>query len=419
MASLHIPIYQQVFDNGLRAVIVPNHKAPVVCLSVGYKVGSKDERRGKTGFAHLFEHLMFDGSTNVARGEYDAYLSAVGGQCNAYTAYDQTIYHEVIPSHQLELALWLESDRMAQCGVRQIGLETQQKVIIEEIGQTVEDQPYGRWREAQAAAAFAPECSYSWEVHGSKEDVAAATMDDVREFFGTFYRPDNACVVIAGDVQPDEALRLAERYFSDIPHGEGIIQRNQFSPEYRRSGYVRSTDNVPLAATVFSYHYSGMHDEDYLAGSVLASIAGDGRSAQIYEALIRRRQIASSVYVYPDVREHTSLLTFMVIAATPEISCEELSEALHQEISRMADEGISSRELGKARNSLTTSFAYTIQTAAGAADAVTAQTLFWNQPERVNSILDRYTALTEDKITDFMRETLRNDNCIRTDIIPA
>ncbi|GAB1429402.1 pitrilysin family protein [Ignavibacteria bacterium] len=419
MASLHIPIHQRVFDNGLRVVIAPNHKSPVACLSVGYKVGSKDEHRGKTGFAHLFEHLMFDGSANVARGEYDAYLSAAGGQCNAYTAYDQTIYHEVVPSHQLELALWLESDRMVKCGVRQIGLETQQKVIIEEIGQTVEDQPYGRWREAQAAVAYAPECSYSWEVYGSKADVAAATMDDVREFFGTFYRPDNACVVVAGDVCPEEAFRLAERYFGDIPRGNGTPPRNKFLPEYRRNGYVCSEDNVPLAATVLSYHYGGMNDDNYLTGAALASIAGDGRSARIYDALTRRRQLASSVYVYPDLREHTSLLTFMAIAATPEISCEELGEALHQEISGLATDGVSSHEIGKARNSLATSLAYILQTSAGAADAITAQTLFWEQPDRVNTILDRYAALSDAQLNDFVRETLHDDNCVRTDIVPS
>lgn len=419
MSSLNIPVFQHILGNGLRIVVAPNHKAPVACLSVGYKVGSKDERRGKTGFAHLFEHLMFDGSANVARGEFDAYLSAAGGQCNAYTSYDQTIYHEVVPSHQLELALWLESDRMAQCGVQQIGLETQQRVIIEEIGQTVEDQPYGRWREAQAAAAFSPECSYSWEVHGSKEDVAAATMADVREFFAAYYRPDNACVVIAGDVQPDAAFGLAERYFGGVPNVAERPQRNLFAPEYRRAGYVRSDDNVPLAGVVLSYHYPGMTDERYLMGSALASAAGDGRSARLYDSLVRGRQIASSVSVYPDAREHTSLLTFMAVAATPEIGCDALYDALHDEITRTAGDGIAPRELAKARNGLATSLAYTLQTAAGTADTLTAQTLFWLQPERVNTILDRYAAISGENLNEFAREVLRPDNCVRTDIVPT
>lgn len=418
MSSLRIPIYQRLLGNGLRVVIAPNHKAPVVCLSVGYKVGSKDERHGKTGFAHLFEHLMFDGSANVARGEFDAYLSAAGGQCNAYTSYDQTVFHEVLPSHQLELALWLESDRMAQCGVQQIGLETQQRVIIEEIGQTVEDQPYGRWREEQAQTAYAPECSYSWEVHGTKADVAAATMKDVQEFFAAYYRPDNSCVVIAGDVKADEAFALVEKYFGEIPNA-AAPRRNDFLPEYRRSGYVRTQDNVPFAAVVLSYHYDGMLDERYMMGAALASIAGDGRSSRLYESLVRNLQVASSVSVYPDAREYTSLLTFMAVGATPETTCNELYDALRAEITLLSDGGVTLREMTKARNGLATSLAYNLQTASGTADTITNQTLFWHDPERVNTILDRYAHLSEIKLHDYARHILRDDNCVHVDIVPA
>ncbi len=416
MATIHIPIIQRKLSNGLHVVASPNHKSPVACLSVGYKVGSFDERRGKTGFAHLFEHLMFDGSTHVARGEFDAYVSSAGGQCNAYTSYDHTVYHEVVPSHQIDLALWLESDRMSQFGVQQIGLETQQKVIIEEIGQTVEDQPYSRWRVDQAAAAYSPDCSYSWEVHGSKEDVGAAAMDDVKDFFASFYRPDNACVVIAGDVDPDNAMMLVERYFGDIQSSSTATPRNRFLPEYRRASHIRTQDNVPFSAVVLSYHYGGMLDEQHLVGALLASIAGDGRSSRLYEALVRNRQIASSVMVFPDAREHSSLLTFMAIGANQEVTCEELYNALQEEIDSLLKKPILPREIEKARNGLTTSLAFSLQTAAGVADAVTAQTLIWKEPERVNTILERYTAISDKQLHKFAAEILQENNCIRTDI---
>ncbi|MBI3259314.1 MAG: insulinase family protein [Ignavibacteriae bacterium] len=303
-------IHEKILPNGLHIVIAPNYKAPVVCVTVGYKVGSKDELPTKNGFAHLFEHLMFDGSTNVARGDYFRLAASAGGSPNAYTAYDQTIYHITVPAHQIELALWIESDRMMQFGVQQLGLETQQRVVTEEISQVVENQPYGSWRTKQAELAFSPDCSYSWEVHGSKEYVAAATMSDVQEFFDGYYRPDNAILTIAGDISAEDGFALAEKYFGDIPR----------------------------------------------------------------------------------------LLT---------------------ELSTLSGKGIEESEMLKVRNSLATSIAYPMQTSTGIADILTQQTMFWNDPSRINTLLSRYNRFTASEIQEYAKSIIKPENMVRVDVVPA
>ena len=176
------PLLDYRLDNGLRVILIKNEKAPLVNVTLGYKVGSKDDSFSHKGFAHFFEHLMFDGSKHVKRGEFDVFCSKAGGTFNAYTSFDQTIYHTTVPAHQLDLVLWLESDRMMQFGVQQIGLETQQKVVSEEIKQTVENQPYGTWRVQQGKLAFNDECSYQWEVLGERAHIETATLEDVAAF---------------------------------------------------------------------------------------------------------------------------------------------------------------------------------------------------------------------------------------------
>ena len=404
----------------MHVVIAPNHKAPVVCVTVGYKVGSKDELPSKNGFAHLFEHLMFDGSTNVARGDYFRLAASAGGSPNAYTAYDQTIYHITVPIHQIELALWIESDRMMQFGVQQLGLETQQRVVTEEISQVVENQPYGSWRTKQAELAFSPDCSYSWEVHGSKEHVAAATMSDVQEFFDGYYRPDNAILTIAGDVSAEDGFLLAEKYFGDIPRGKNPVRRNSFTPDmYVGNKHEVITDNVPLPAVFISFHSEGFLNESSTRADILAAVAGEGRSSRFYKSLVYDKQIASSAFAFHDPREMASLFTVSATASSPEITCDELSEALLSELSILCEKGIEESEMIKVRNSLATSIAYPMQTSTGIADILTQQTMFWNDPSRINTLLSRYNRFTANEIQEYAKSIIKPDNMVRVDVVPA
>ncbi|NBO70082.1 insulinase family protein, partial [bacterium] len=359
-----------VLSNGLRIIILPNEKAPLVNVTLGYKVGSKDDSFSHKGFAHFFEHLMFDGSKHVKRGEFDALCSKAGGTFNAYTSYDQTMYHTTVPSHQLDLVLWLESDRMLQFGVEQIGLETQQKVVSEEIKQSVENQPYGTWRVEQGRLAFTDDCSYQWEVLGNRSHIESATLDEVASFFDAYYRPDNACLVISGHVDVSTVLKSVERYFGIIPSKKQTIKRNQFVNHMKRTGQIVVQDAVPLPAVFVSYHLDGFMSDSSVQADILASAFGDGKSSRLYSHLVRDQHIASSVFCYADQREHASLLTCSATAAHPGISHQQLLDALDKEIQGLLAEPFSDTELEKAINAAGTGYAYHMQTNAGIADMV-------------------------------------------------
>ena len=281
-----LPIFRKKLDNGLETVILPIRKVPVVTISVGYKAGSKNEVRGKTGLAHLFEHLMFEGTANVPKGGFDQYCSIAGGTNNAYTTYDLTSYIMALPSHQLELGLWLESDRMFNFEIGEKALENQKKVVVEEINQTVENQPYGRWRNFLAENAFAPESCYSWEVQGFADDVKSVGMKDINDFYEKFYQPENACLVIAGDIDPGSALPQIEKYFNQQVTRKEIYRPPNGKEMLQSGNYAKFEDNVPFHALFLAFHCSGFKDEEILAGDVLAFILGSGKSSILYNSQV-------------------------------------------------------------------------------------------------------------------------------------
>ena len=412
------PIMDYRLENGLRVILLKNEKAPLVNVTLGYKVGSKDDSFSHKGFAHFFEHLMFDGSIHVKRGEFDAYCSKAGGTFNAYTSYDQTFYHTTVPAHQLDLVLWLESDRMMQFGVQQIGLETQQKVVSEEIKQTVENQPYGTWRVKQGKLAFSDDCSYQWEVLGDRSHIEAATLDDVATFFNGFYRPDNAVLVIAGHIEFSKAQASVEKYFGSIEKKQNPILRNAFNPSMKRSGSITFSDAVPLPTIFKSYHIDGFLTGKSIHADILASAFGDGKSSRLYASLVREKQIASGMFCFADQREHASLLTFSATSAHPGISIEQLAEALDEEIQGMLNEPLSDHELSKAVNGAATGLAYHMQTNAGLADFICTQTMFWDDPMRAFTILDKYKALSKEDIQGLYETIIPNKEAICVNVIP-
>lgn len=419
MPNNSFKIDQQTLPNGLRIVAAPNHKAPVVCITLSYKVGSKNETPEIKGFAHLFEHLMFEGSANVPKGEFDKYCSRAGGTNNAYTSYDQTTYYMVLPSHQVELGMWLESDRMLKFAVTPQALQTQQKVVTEEISQTVENQPYGRWRTTQGEIAYSPESSYSWEVYGGKKEVADATMETVQDFYKKFYRPDNACLVITGDITSENAFALAEKYFGEISDSEILKPEVQFNHNQCKAGKGILKDSVPLNAVFLSFHTEGFLKDSIHAADILAGILGDGRSARLYQELIYKQQIASSVAAFVDKRENSSLFTILAIAAEENVSCETLTNELFKELEKIIENSITEEELLKSKNTLQTQLAQELQTASGLADLLASQTLFWNDPERIKTILKNYEDITESQLKSYAKETFKKENMVRVDVEPA
>jgi zinc protease len=413
----YVQIVRQKLFNGLDVVILHNPKAPIVSMNLSYKVGSKDERIGRRGFAHLFEHLMFEGSKHVPKGEFDKVCSFAGGSNNAYTTYDYTAYTMTLPSHQLELGLWLESDRMFFSEISQEALKTQQKVVTEEILQTVENQPYGRWREYLASTAYSDLSSYSWEVHGSKEDVAGSTLEDVADFFATFYNPGNACLVLAGDCEPDKSIKAVEKYFG-IEGNPKLFIRNQFDETYKLKGKkVVTYDNVPLCAVFVSFHCEDFHSKELFAADVMTYMVGMGKSSELYKKMILEQQIASQVGAFADKREYTSLITFYAVANSPEITADMLAESIKEEIEKIRQGNFDNDLLDKSKIQLTSQMANEIQYSSGLADMVGNFTLFWDKPELIFDVLGKYNDVNSDRIIEFANKFLNYEDSIRIDVL--
>lgn len=414
-----IPIHTETLDNGLQFVFVRKKDAPIVNINLAYKVGSKDEKPGRTGFAHLFEHLMFEGSLHVPKGEFDKLCSAAGGTNNAYTTYDYTAYTMTLPKHQIELGLWLESDRMFFSNVIPEALETQQKVVSEEIRQTVFQRPYGIWREKLSEGAFTPECSYSWEVHGSIKDVTESSLEDVRSFFNMFYVPANACLTIVGDYENDEIGALVKKYFNIEKKGP-TIERNDFSSNFKLGGVTTgASDAVPHEALFLAYHGPDFKNDESLAGDIICYIAGNGKSSMLYDAMLRKKQIASSIGAFNDKREFTSLTTFYAIGNAPEVTGDELASVIRTQVDRFAKGDFTDEMLEKAVNTLSIELASEIEYGAGIADMVCNNALFWDDPERVYEFLDKYKAVTKDDIINYAQKYLKPGNMIRVSITPS
>jgi predicted Zn-dependent peptidase len=415
---------QRIFENGLRVVVIPKHTAPVVAVCVAYHVGSYYESPTNTGFAHLFEHLMFEGSENVAHGMFDKYCSEAGGENNAYTTYDKTTYYMTLPAHQLELGLWLEADRMRAFGITQDALDVQKNVVLEEINQNVENSPYGTFSRVQNRLAFAPEAGYHWEVYGDPKHVAASTLDDVRGFFSRFYRPDNACLVIVGAVEPDDAFALAEKHFGDINRGAREvkrIQRPEFKPEFRLQGgkYEKVVDGIPTDTLFLAFHGDGFQNErEVCTAEMLCSIVSDGMSSRLYKRLAYEQQVASDINAYVDDRQFTSLLNIYAIANSETITCDALYASIYQVLDELKENGINEQEIQKAQNRLSTRLARVLQRVGGIADEAAHQTLFFGDPTRVFHLLNGFKAVTASDVQTLARRMFRNENEIRVDFIP-
>lgn len=408
--------HDETLDNGLRLVVCPDTTTPVTNVTVLYRVGSHDERPGKTGLAHLFEHLMFDNAAPDQDKMYDLYCTKAGGSNNAYTTFDYTCYHIDLPAHQLELGVWLEAERMREFRITDHALQTQRSVVIEEINQNVVNQPYGIWRKAQQELCYDPSSSYSWDVYGSADDVAGVSMDDAHRFFSTFYAPSNAVLCISGAVTVERAVELAKKHFGPIAPSAPPSQRTSFSTSYQRRG-VHSVinDNVPMAATYISVHLPGFLEEELLDAELAATILGTGRSSVLYKALVASAQLASSVGAFVDRRAHTSLLTMYAFAAHEDVTADQLATAIHEAI---RDFHVQETHLAAARNRLRTSHAAELQKAHGVADTVAWTTLFWNNPSYVNTVLSTYNTVPLDSVRAVLDSCADATQCARLDIVP-
>lgn len=396
-------------DNGLHVILHQDKSTPIVAVSVMYHVGSKNENPNRTGFAHFFEHLLFEGSENIGRGEYDKYVEKAGGTLNANTSFDRTYYFEILPSNQLEMGLWLESERMLHAKVEQVGVETQREVVKEERRQRVDNQPYGSLLEEVMKRAFTKH-PYRWPIIGSMEHLNAAEEKDYKQFYKDFYVPNNAIVSIAGDLDYAQAEALVRKYFSGIPRGEGEVYRpNIVEPPL--GGEVRDTvyDNIQLPAVVQAYRIPAQGTEDYYAVSMLGQLLSQGQSSRLYKTLVDEKQEALFVGNFPLALEDPGVSIAFGIA---KIGTEptQLEESMDAEFMKVQNELISDEEFQKLRNQVENDFVSGNSRVAGIAESLANYKMYYGDANLINNELQRYMNVTKEDIMAAAKKYYTKDN---------
>jgi zinc protease len=335
--------------NGMNVVFLEDHSTPIVHLQMWYHVGSKNERPGRTGFAHFFEHMMFKGSKNVEPEGHPSYISSVGGQSNAYTNEDATVFWETVPSQYLPLILWLEADRLASLRIDEKAFKNEREVVKEERRMRIENQPYGRLQEIIADQTFTVH-PYKHPVIGSMKDLDAASVDDVREFFQTYYVPNNATAVLVGDFDPKEALALVTQYLGRVPKSDRPVPRDiPKEPAQTKEKRVTLTDEWPLPAVIVAHHITFDGNPDSYPLHVASKILSDGQSSRIYRKLVYEKGIALAAFGGGNIIEDPNLF-FAVAIVQPGHTTEEATNALIAELDRLRNEPVTAGELQQAKN---------------------------------------------------------------------
>jgi zinc protease len=418
-----IRIERHSLDNGLRIILSRDPSAPMVAVNLWYDVGSKHERPGKTGFAHLFEHMMFQGSENVEKGQHFSLVQAAGGTLNASTWLDRTNYYETLPGHELEMALWLEADRMASLlpAMTQEKLDNQRDVVKNERRWSVDNQPYGDWDERIQALVYPEGHPYHHPTIGSMQDLSAASLDDVRDFFATWYAPNNAVLTIAGDFETDTALAMIERHFGPIPANEAKPPPPGMGVDPLIGSDTRVTvpDQVPLPRIYLAHRIPPFGTDAFDALDVAADVLGSGRASRLYASLVREQRLAqdASVFVFPIIGG-ASMFTVWV-TARPGVAPETLEAATLAEIDRLATEGPTGPDLERVRNLHASHAASALERIGERADRLSMYTTLFDEPERVNAEVSRYTAVDAGRVGAALRDSVRGDNRVTLNYIPA
>jgi zinc protease len=344
-----LPYEISKLPNGLTLVLSEDHSTPIVHLQLSYHVGSKNEKPGRTGFAHLFEHLMFKGSKNVQPEAHTSMIASVGGQSNAYTTEDETVFWETVPSQYLPMILWLEADRMATLKIDKDTFTNEREVVKEERRMRIDNQPYGRLNEILYDQAFTKH-PYKHATIGSMEDLEAASVDDVRDFYRTFYVPSNATLVLVGDFDSTQAVQLVAQYVGRVPKAEREVPRDiPKEPPQTKEKRVTLPEPWPLPAVVVAYHITRDGDPDSYPLHIAAKVLSDGESSRIYKKLVYEKQMAVAAFGSANLIEDPNLFYAVAIVQAPHTP-EEVSNELIAELDRLKTEPITSRELQRAKN---------------------------------------------------------------------
>ncbi len=414
-----LPVERHRLDNGLRVVLSPDRTVPTVAIAVYYDVGSRNEEMGRSGFAHLFEHMMFQGSANVGKGEHFQLIMNRGGSLNGTTSEDRTNYFETLPSNELALGLWLEADRMRSLAVTAENFENQRQVVKEERRQSYENQPYALSMLRINELAYGDYWPYAHSTIGDMQDLDNAPLEAVQEFFSRYYRPNNAVLSIAGDFDPSEAMELVERYFGDIEAGETPpFEPPELQPQTAERHETMLDAHAELPAFHIAYHIPPNRTPDHYALELLSLVLGDGESSRLYQKLVKEREICQSIHVSTDDRRGPDLFSvFGVMARGHRPS--EAQALIFEEITSVARRGITERELTKAHNRVRAYFVFGLQSNLSRARQLAEYELYYGDARLVRTELSRYLAVTRDDIQRVAGQYFDATNRTVLDVIPT
>ncbi len=415
---LSVPIVVDTLENGLTLIVHEDHSVPTVAVNIWYMVGSGDEKPGRTGFAHLFEHLMFMGSEHAEYPAFDRLLEAAGASNNGSTTNDRTNYYEEGPANSLPLMLWLEADRMGWflSTMNAEKVDAQREIVKNERRQSYENQPYGLARETLAQSLYPAGHPYSWSVIGSMNDLGAASLDDTREFFRRYYAPNNAVLTVAGDVSAAEVKRLVRQYFGEIPRGPAIERPAAPSFTLTRDTVVVLEDRVQLPRVYFNWHTTRVYSEDDAALDLLGYLLSGAKNSRLTQELVYDRQIATNVVAFHDGKRLDGDFTVFA-TARPGHTLPELQASIDAQLKRLMEEGPTARELEQAQNATESSFLNGLEQISSKADQLNSYYYFVGVPGNFQQDLARYRAVTAGDIQRVARHYLGGHRVILS-IVP-
>ena len=405
--AVQVPVKEYKLKNGLRVILSEDHAAPTYSINVMYNVGSREERKGRTGFAHLFEHMMFQGSENVGKGEHFILIDMNGGSMNGTTNQDRTTYFETLPANQLDLGLFLEADRMRSLAVTQGNLDNQREAVKEEKRLGVDNQPYGKTFETLLDTAY-DNFAYKHTTIGSMDDLNAASIQDVTDFFRTYYAPNNAVLTLVGDFRSDEALAKVKKYFESIPSQPAPPAPDVTEPEQKSERRARVEDAFARTPRLdIVYKMPQGNTPDYYALTLLGQILAGGQSSRLYQKLVKEREVAEAIGGGAQERRGPSLFSFVVLPQ-PGKDLSEIEKMVYEEVERVKNEPVADWELEKVRMSLRRQRAQQLQSTLFRALLIGQYATFYNDPNLINQIEARYNAVTKEDLQRVARTYLKD-----------
>jgi zinc protease len=407
--NVQVDFKETTLKNGLRVITVEDHSAPVVAVSITYNVGSRNERQGRTGFAHLFEHMMFKGSENVGSGEHFMLVFNNGGNMNGTTNEDRTNYFEILPANQLDLSLFLESDRMKSLAITKDNLDNQRNAVQEERRLGVDNQPYGKSGELQQELLY-DNFAYKHTVIGSMDDLNAATVEDVSQFFKLYYAPNNAVLVLVGDFKTADALAKIRTSFESIPRQPDPPAVDMTEPQQKAERRASVDDELARAPRVdLAYKAVAGNTADFYALQVLAAVLQGGQSSRLYQTLVKEKEMVTSVGGFMDEKRGIGAL-YTNATLRPGVKTEDVETAVYAEIDRLKKEPIADWELQKAKNTARRNLVNGLQSALSQAITLGQYTVYYNEPGLINARLAKVAAITKEDVQRVANKYLVDTN---------